>query len=189
MKFRTLMSIGALGMGLAFVAAPAQAEETSNHCVLDVSVGKLSCFNTFGAAIANATDGRVTEVPNDVRKAVDDPKLAEQLKNMSTQDDRNKYILSIEYEDSDYEDNSLIATGPYQCSASMVDIDYYLPRMPPGWNDQIGSFRTWTDVNPTGWCYVQHFEHDDFQGGWIGYSGSQGDLGGMDDETSSIRWT
>ena len=184
------------GMALAFLPATAHAEKGLGHCVLDLPAGSMSCYGTFTEAIAAATNGRVTTVPNDVHKAQDDPALKAYLAAQVAAADcpqggKDGCILSIEYEDEDFDDSTLTSRGPFTCSGPITDIDYELPQMPPGWNDQIDSFRSSTDnFGPlAGLCYVQHFEHSNFQGGWIGPSPTTAHMGGMGDQTSSIRWT
>lgn len=194
MRLRVLASIAAVGTACALLGTPAQAEEKPNNCVLDLPEATMTCYDTFTEAIAAATEGVVTDAPNDVHEAEQHGKLQEYIKEPPQPefgDPRLPYILSIEYEDDDYGDSKLIARGERQCSNPIGDVDYYLPRMPAGWNDQIGSFSAWYWISDAehSLCYVQHFEHDDFQGGWIGPSETARNMGGMDDETSSIRWT
>lgn len=195
-RIRTLVAFAALGTALAFLPATAQAEEQGNHCVIDMSGGSFACFGTFTEAISYATGGRVTTVPNDVNKAQDDPKLKAHLAEQAAAEDcpqggRDGCILSIEYEDDEFDDSSLTARGPFSCSGPVNDIDYELAQLPAGWNDRIGSFRGSTDnFGPlAGLCFVQHFRHSNFQGDWIGPSPTTAHMGNMDDETSSIRWT
>lgn len=194
MRFRTFVAVAAAGMALAFLPTTAHAQPDPRHCVIDLGTKSVSCYATFTEAISAATGGRVTTVPDDVTKVQDDPALKAYVAGQVAANCPGKdgCILSIEHEDDDYDDSSLTARGPYTCSGPVTDIDYELPVMPPGWNDQIGSFLASTDFGEPsirGLCYVQHFEHHYFQGGWIGPSGSQSQMGGMDDETSSIRWT
>lgn len=197
MRIRSLVAMAAMGTALAFLPATAQADKGLGHCVLDLPSGSMSCYGTFTEAIAAATGGRLTAVPDDVQKAQDDPALKSYLAEQAIADDcpqggKDGCILSIEYEDEDYDDSSLTARGPFRCSGPVTDVDYGAAELPAGWNDQIDSFLASTDFGEPalrGLCYVQHFEHSNFQGGWIGPSGSQSNLGGMGDETSSIRWT
>jgi hypothetical protein len=55
---------------------------------------------------------------------------------------------------------------------------------PAWWNDEISSFRNYSQ------CYSMHYEHAGFWGARIGWDyPSRGDLGCMDEETSSIQWS
>lgn len=99
------------------------------------------------------------------------------------------YVLSMEYDAPGFDGGSLTIVGDHPCSPSVDDVDYELPSLPPGADDMISSFRTWTDVPMSGLCYVQHFEDPDFQGRSIGPEASRADLGELDNQTSSIRWT
>lgn len=172
----TILAVAAAGLvGSAAHAAPAE-----RHCVVDLDDGAVSCYDTFGEALADATGGQVTALPEDLDKAVGEANAATKSGLLGGGVD---LTLSIEYEDEDFDDSTLTAKGSHECTTDYYDIDYLMPELGDYWNDQIDSFRAYSN------CWVKHFEHSEYRGAWIGPSGDQSDMGWMHDKASSIVWT
>ncbi|WP_460518344.1 hypothetical protein [Flindersiella endophytica] len=171
-------------LGVATVTAPAQAQaaEKPQHCVVDVSTAgqKMSCYDSFTTAIAKATKGRVTDAPADVRTAMRDPKLTAELNDTSFAP-AGGFVLSTEYDGSNFASDSISYTGSTGCD-EFDDVDFELAYVGDRWNDDISSYRAFSN------CLVIHWEHRDFMGRPIGPDGGRADMGFMDDEASSIQW-
>jgi hypothetical protein len=188
-----LTSVAVAGMAMTAISTPAKAATAQErHCVIDVSTpnAQASCYHTFTEAIAKATGGRVTDAPNDPAAAVKDPHLAARLNasvdKASGAGPAADVLIGIEYEDSDFEGSTYTVTAPWGCDGWHQDADWNwgLPGvLPGGWNDEIGSYRTFSG------CLAKHFEHINYAGVSTAYDAGQADMGWMDDETSSIRWS
>lgn len=77
-----------------------------------------------------------------------------------------------------------VSPDNYRCTTAGGDIDASTPRMPPGWNDRVSSFAIY------GGCWTKIFEHSNYRGDTYGYAPDTEYLvDGMNDKTSSIRWT
>jgi hypothetical protein len=179
----TFASIVVIGMGMTFAATPAQAVvQKPRHCVVDVSAAnaRMACYDSFTTAIAEATRGRVTDAPADVRKAMRDPKLIAELNDPTP---AASAVLSIEWDGSNYTGHSVTVTAPIGCTLSGDDIDWQVPSLEPGLDDQISSYMAFSG------CWVKHWEHPNYTGLSIGFDGGQADMGEMDNKTSSIQWT
>jgi hypothetical protein len=186
-----LASIAAAGMGTVAVAAPARAAGQDRHCVIDVSSpgARATCYDSFTAAIAEATGGRITDAPDNAAAAVKDPRLAARLNAPVTRSGgaapAADVLIGIEYEDSDFEGSTLTITAPAGCFGAHTDADWDwgLSSVGSDWNDEIGSYRAFSG------CLAEHFEHIDFGGVSTAYDAGRADMGWMDDEASSIRWS
>jgi hypothetical protein len=62
-------------------------------------------------------------------------------------------------------------------------VDWGIPSLPSDWNDEIGSYRTFSN------CWAKHYEHINCSGISTAYDAGQADMGRMDDETSSIQYS
>ncbi|HEY1180159.1 MAG TPA: hypothetical protein VGF17_28725 [Phytomonospora sp.] len=185
MRITTIASATVLAMaavGLTGPAAHAAPAEPARHCVVDLDDGAVNCYDTFGEALADATGGRVTALPEDLDKAVGEANAAAKS-GAGLLGGGTDLTLSIEYEDEDFDDSTLTAKGSHECTTDYYDTDYYMPELGSYWNDEIDSFRAYSN------CWVKHFEHSEFRGAWIGPSGDQSDMGWMHDKASSIVWT
>ena len=199
MRLRPLgfAAIAMVAMGIAFVATPAQAAEKPRHCVANASDANapIRCYDSFTTAIAKATGGRVTDAPDNARAALKDARLAAQLNATSTKQvaatiapqDRASLaaniVVSIEYWDSGFGGSTYTWTAPWGCTGTTSDTDWEAATLQSNWNDEIGSYRGYAN------CWVKHFEHIYFSGISTAYDGGLADMGWMDDETSSIRWS
>lgn len=197
MRIRTLAlatlaaaTMGITAMSTAAAAEQAPAPEKDRSCVMDVSSGTTSCYRTFTEAIAEATGGKIADAPADASAGVKDPRLAARLNATSKKTNTGTVnrvaadiVIGIEYEDSDFEDSSLIYSAPWGCTGPINDFDWGVASLPSGWNDQIGSYRGY------GGCWVRHFEHINYTGVFTAFDSGQADMGWMDDEASSIQWS
>ncbi|MEU8543641.1 hypothetical protein AB0C52_27240 [Streptomyces sp. NPDC048717] len=194
---RTLV---ALGLGtlatVAAVASPAVAQEPTyvpttpgRHCVADTDNGTMSCFPTYREAIAFATQGRVTDAPDDTRAAAHDKKLQERLsgprsehglklaKNSGAGLQATTRVLGTIYSDKDFGGSSLNLVGSLGCVRYPVFSGLY-----DGWNDSISSTNS-------GQCDVTLFQHADFLGFSQTYRGAVPYVGdAMNDQASSISF-
>jgi hypothetical protein len=132
-------------------AAPVTAAPTTaasgptDHCVLRAaSTGKLAapvCFDSFRAAIAFATDGRVADAPESASTAAVDPAFAARLDGAVT---AGSAVLGLEYVNVNYGGGSLTLSAAYGCDNSS-DVDWQFGSLPSGWNDRISSFRSFSN--------------------------------------------
>ncbi|MCA6091341.1 peptidase inhibitor family I36 protein [Streptomyces sp. SCA3-4] len=195
---RTLVTL-ALGTlaTLAAVSTPALAQDagsasratTSRHCVVDTDNGTKSCFGTYREAVAFATEGRVTDAPNDTRAAAHDKKLQERLSGPRgehgmklAENSRSalagaQRVLATVYQDSDFRGNSLSFTGSVGC------VRYpEFATMGSDWNDQISSVAS-------GQCSITLYQHANFLGASQTYSGGVPYIGdAMNDQASSVSF-
>ncbi|MEV4625918.1 hypothetical protein AB0J90_06475 [Micromonospora sp. NPDC049523] len=191
MRFRTLAAatIAMAALGLAFVATPAQADAQPLHCVVDVAAKSAAptCYDSFTKAIAKATGGRVTDAPNNARAAIQDQGLTAKLNATGATKDRASVavdvLIGIEYWDDDFGGSTYTFTAPWGCTGTTSDVDWEFAALPSNWNDEIGSYRGYSN------CWVKHYEHSYFGGISTSYDGGLADMGWMDDETSSLRWS
>ncbi|MCA2211927.1 hypothetical protein [Jidongwangia harbinensis] len=199
MRIRTLMltSATALGLALAPAVAPAQAAAapvpgagTSGHCVLDVSAERPApvCFGSFTEAIARATGGRIADAPADAGTALKDARFRARVEDSNARgagrsNSLADVLIGIEFEDSDFDDNEWVVTAAWGCTSSLADVDWHVAELGSYWNDQVGSYQTFSG------CRAQHFEHSHFTGISMAYDTGRADMGWMDDEASSIRWS
>ena len=95
-RLRTLTLASAIGaLGLASVVSPVHPNEKgvhgrhavnankNRHCVTDLSKrdDPTTCYDTFTAAIAAATGGRITDAPADLRVAMNDERFLARVYN------------------------------------------------------------------------------------------------------------
>jgi hypothetical protein len=190
MLSKSLLIMATAGLGLAFLATPAQAAEPDRHCVVNVSDtdAPAKCYGSFRKAIASATGGRVTDAP-DARTAKHDARFAAQLNALRPEPANGsaaqpaQIVISIEWEDSDFADSSVAFTAPYGCTDTLDDVDWQAASLSPGLDDTISSYRAFSG------CLVKHFEHANFGGESIGFDSGAAGMGWMDNKTSSIQWS
>ncbi|MEV0396981.1 hypothetical protein [Polymorphospora rubra] len=193
MRFRALpfASIALAGVMLASLAAPAQAQtaEKERHCVANLSAPHTptTCYDSFTLAIADATGGRVTDAPNNVRGAVNDPVFEARINAIGGQENGAAIMaeapISIFYDDTAFRGSSLIYTTDRDCAYPPDLWDFSASYVGNDWNDRIASFRTYR------FCRVTLFEHRDFLGlGLTWTTPWERQIGVMHDEVSSIAW-
>lgn len=179
---RTVLAVGAgttLAIGSAGVAAaqPASSSNaaTGDHCVVSAAANTPSpvtvtrCFDTLEESLSAATGGSV-------RLAAGQrvPTAADLVAAAGT-------VVGIEYKDANFGGGTLAlsatSTG-FVCSGGAF---VNFASMPSGWNDTIGSARTYSS------CKGGHFEYTN-NGGSVKICGCSG-MGALNDKTSSIRFS
>lgn len=202
MRLRTIASstFAVAAIALTAVSTPAQAASVAagtpaqaapTHCVANVAQQKapVRCYGTFTEAIAQATGGRVTDAPRSARGALDDARLVAELdasgstKAQSSSITAVSVLISIEYWDDGFSGSTYTWTAPAGCTGTTADTDWQAASLASNWNDEIGSYRGFSN------CWVRHFEHINFGGIFTAYDGGLADMGWMDDESSSLRWS
>ncbi|WP_157376783.1 hypothetical protein [Amycolatopsis balhimycina] len=189
-------SIAAAAMGMASFATPAQAEpvqhmEKDRHCVVNLSDAgaPMACYDTFTEAVATATGGRIADAPDNAAKALGDARFAARLNAAGVKKDDTGSTLaasspvSIMFDDADFGGDSLTYTADHDCTGPTNDVDFRVHLVQANWNDRFGSYKAFRN------CFLSLFEDLDWTGASIGFAGTRTDLGILDDETSSIRWS
>ena len=95
-------------------------------------------------------------------------------------------VIGTEYEHINFGGSSLNVTAPtgFVCTTTVADVERVLSSMPAGWDNRISSYRTFSN------CWARHFEHINFGGANVGFSGTSSYIGdAMNDRTSSIQWS
>jgi hypothetical protein len=91
--------------------------------------------------------------------------------------------VSIMFDDADFGGDSHIYTADHDCTGPTDNIDFHVRLVRAEWNDRYGSYQAFRN------CFLSLFEDLDWTGASIGFAGTRTDLGILDDETSSIRWS
>jgi len=181
---RILLSVSLI---LAFASAsPAYAGDAEDgregqHCVVQ-SDSSMHCFVTFRKAIAYATNGRLTDAPNDPAVALAS-KTFERRINALPETGARAVTSSIEYQHPNSEGVTL--TFNLGSCGSDTSWDYRLndiDSVDTWWDDRISSYHGYHG------CQVNHYEHPGWAGSQTGYHTSDGDMGAMEDVTSSLAW-
>lgn len=201
MRIRTLAlaSVALAAAGITAVATPAQAaEEKEVHCVgqLSASTAKVSCYDSFTVAIAEATGGRVTDAPADAAKVINDPAFAAKLDGSSLaltkgsgkapdQAGIQSVVIEIDYDYTWCCTSTFTWTAPEGCETNPLGtVKYEVPDLTAyGWNDRINAFNNYS------LCYSKHYEHAWFAGAYLGWEYGNHSLGVLDGEISSIQWS
>ena len=189
MSIRSILAAGLL-LGGAVVVVPAQAnaaEKAHDNCMLNLSTGEHACYSTFREAIAHGTNGQVTNAPFSARTAAADKTLATKLSGPQVAGPglETSYILSVEYQLSDYsgESYTFFADAPCvedgQRDFTVNDIRDY----DPWWNDRISSFDGFNT------CDVNHYENQVVNGGdTTGAKPYMATMGAMDNKTTGLTF-
>jgi hypothetical protein len=213
-----LASIAIVALGLANGAAPtttttttttttaqqgkvnrAKTAKKAGHCVtiLTKTDNPTICYDTFTAAMAAVTGGKVTDAPADVRAAMKDQGLLARLNVSSDKKEKGTarvqlssgeridvHVLTI-YCDNDFSGcvgaHSATFSGP-PCDDTLFTEppENKIPYVGDDWNDDFESFRGFNG------CWAQVFEHANFGGASLPFASERRDLGVLDDEASSI---
>lgn len=190
-KFRRVAAVGALTAALtsatvvpAAADARAEAGPGGPHCVVKHD-SSTDCFQTFREAIAHATGGRLTDVPNDPAAALAS-KTFERRINALSRIDAQAAVSSIEYQHPNYNSGGgKTLTFRLGRCGSDTSWDYRLSdidNISTWWDDRISSYRGYNG------CQVNHYEHPNWSGAQTGYHSNDGDMGAMEDVTSSLAW-
>ncbi|MDK0524569.1 hypothetical protein [Streptomyces sp. ML-6] len=173
-------------------AAAAPQKEPQSHCVVDTATRKTTCYDTFRESIAAATGGRINNASQE--EAAKDKHFLDKLNASAkapagTQSSRTSasaaspFVLSIFYDDWDYEGSSLTSTGNAACKND-GKWDYQQNYIESGWNNHVTSLKLFSN------CYVELFSGANFTEArqfftsdtrWVGEA--------MDNQASSVAWT
>lgn len=207
-KYVVTLAVAALvlltGSQLTAVAA------TTQHCVLHLSQGKtFDCYTTFTEAIADGTNGRVTDAPKAVNMTTGvDSTLRAKLDAAAVPSGSRQTraaggtVIGVEYVHSDFRPSSWTVEVDWGCDTNTDTDDWLLDSLGGTWlNDEISSYQTFANC----WA-APHYEH----AGWSGVRGgiyfphtqevrNMAEVIGvradesfacycMNDATSSIKW-
>jgi len=155
-------------------------------CATNLSTQETSCFETFTAAIAHATGGRVADAPNDAHAYATDVALRDRVERIAGLHPAAAYFIGAQYKDANYRGDVWVYYGDHPCAAGFGSSpEYEAAVMPSGWNDEISSFIAGTGCKEVlyaeGGC-MGH-ESDVNQADFEAYVGDA-----MNDQTSCIRW-
>lgn len=173
---RMSCAVGALAAGLIplAMATSASAATAESHCWMDLSSGQTRCFSSFQRVVDAVSGGRVT-----VSKGATSLSEAQRAKIAATA--AAPYVLGTWFQDANYGGSSYLVTGNTDCDTN-ADVDYQIGTMPPGWNDQISSFKSY------GLCATRIWENT-FSGASYGFYVNSSYVGdAMNDRASSIQW-
>lgn len=95
-------------------------------------------------------------------------------------------VVGIQFEHSNYGGATYthsVTTNGYACTQTVGDVDVQFPTFPSSWNDEISSFRGYTN------CASKNYEHSYYGGAAYGYYIYSSNLGVLNDETSSVRYS
>jgi len=188
MQRRLPLVLAMAGLLLSYPGIAAASAATTQHrsdsrtsyCVAkampagSAATPAVACFATFAASIRAATDGRV-RLPGRARPGSVTP---DQINAAAGPAPATVYILSIDYQNSDYGGNSLTWTQSSKCGT------FQASSMPSGWNDIVSS------VQASSGCATTLFWNINFGSPTypIAKNGSKATLGVFNDETSSQSW-
>jgi hypothetical protein len=140
-------------------AAAAPPASAAPHCALVAGATAARCFDTYRAAVAYGTGGRVTDAPVSARSAALDPAFARSMSALPAATAKAaSLLLGTEYANANFGGASLSLFGATRCDNSS-DADFRFASLPAGWNDRITSFRSFSN------CAQQLFRNTNFGGG------------------------
>lgn len=180
----TVLVISAAGMltaaplASASSASPIGASAVGHNCVQAAAhAGEASaaaiCFTRFDDAVSFATGGTVHLANAATSRQVTATELASASPLASG-------IISIMYADYNFGGDSHIWTGATCTSTN----SYQNPSMPSGWNDRVGSVRTYLNCK-NDLYYDPNYANVVFH---IAANTNQASLGAMNDNASSLKW-
>ncbi|WP_041330131.1 hypothetical protein [Roseiflexus castenholzii] len=163
------------------------AQEQGEHCVVYAEatapgssaapVAWRGCYPTF-EAIAVATDGRVHLPPS----ASPDDLSDDMLHSQSATDvhpAQSSFVLTIEYDDTNYRGASLTTTGMMPCPSD--GSAFLLPSL-GAWDNRIESVRLYSNCNR-----AFHYENESYGGNYGDYRSDTPDMTSMRNQASSLK--
>ncbi len=161
---------------LAAGAAPSSAQ----HCVAQaLPAGRaaapvVTCYATFAQSVRAATRGRVSLPASAAPGSV----TPDQLNGGPLVPDTT-YVLSIDYSGTNFSGSTLTWTQSSKCGS------FQASSMPGGWNDVVQSVAAYSN------CANTLYQNINFGGRTykIAKNGSSGNLGSMNKQTSSEKWS
>jgi hypothetical protein len=166
----------------------------NRHCVTDLSKpdAPTTCYDTFTAAIAAATRGRVTDAPADSRKALKDERFMARVYNtpdkeketIQTQDAppqaRIFGVVGTIFYDENFDGSS--RTWSQESCDDFASIDWEVSYVGDDWNDDFQSAKGGNN------CQMRVFEHSGFGGASTPWFWENPWLGVLEDEGSSLQF-
>ena len=186
-------SLGVVAAVLAiggFAASPASAKPdklraAEQHCVVNVETGEAQCFATFQESITQATGGRVTDAPNDVKAAMTDGKLAAELDNGGV--GAQSVTIGIEFFFEQFGAPTLTFTGSHACTTTTADLDFRAAPMPfldgHDWSNNIRSYQAFNN------CFQRMWDDPGCTGLLRAFASTTADLMLARDRTECIDWS
>jgi len=144
---RSVLSVPVLFLLLTGVSVPlagpaaAAPAEAGKHCVLAAGAAAATCYDSFPAAIAAVTKGRV-RAPDSATAAATDPAFAAALSADAVT--ASSVITGVEYANINYGGSTLTLYASGRCDDN-IDADYVWNTLPSGWNDRISSFKSYNN--------------------------------------------
>lgn len=188
MTVRTLSAAGgvaALALGGVVCVSPAAqaAAPPASHCVQNLKTGTTNCFDTFTAAISDATRGRVDSAPAGVPDAKQRAALNRTLRSEGLQAD-GEVIQGTFFDDRDFGGSSWTVVGAGLCDGSDGVVNYQTNTI-DGWADRISSVQPWANCKI--WLYPEPDLGGDRDGPFTQNTGWVGSM--MDDRTKSVGFS
>ena len=157
-------SVAAVAATCLLGMAPAYADDSVQHCWLDVEAATSQCFQTQAEVLAqiDAQDAQRSQ--------------SELVSPAAT------VILGQVFEDANYGGSSYTFTASSGCDTN-ADVDWQVSSMPSGWNDRVTSFKSFND------CATRIWSDTGYSGSTYGFVVNSTNVGTtMNDQTSSIQW-
>jgi hypothetical protein len=138
----------------------------------DAGAPTMTCYDTFAAAIAAATGGRVHLPASATPRTVSIGRIN------AGASPGNTYVLSVDYKNASFQAPSLTWTQSQQCGS------YQASSMPTGWNDVVSSVATYSG------CANTQYKNINFGGATfsVGRDSQAASMGSFNDSTSSEKW-
>ncbi|MGG8410227.1 peptidase inhibitor family I36 protein [Streptomyces sp. 12297] len=190
---RAAIVIASAGLAIASTTASASASPTTPrgpkagaHCVAHVSTHTTTCYDTFREAIADATDGRVTDAPAVPGKAARDKAFVAELNAPAgarvAASAEGGVVGAVFYWDWNYGGASWTVEIPERCKDNGTWDWGYTDLS--GWNDAISS------VLPANNCWVALYSDIYYNGTNQLYTNATPYVGdAMNDRASSVQLT
>ena len=141
------------------------------------STTPVRCYRTFAEAISAATHGRVQVTAGQRSRPLTDAEMAAPA--AMPNGTAATYVLAVDYKDAGFGGSTYTWTSTVTCAQGY---SFNQATMPSGWNDTIGSVRTYSGCNQDMY-YNANYGQPVYQ--VVG--GSASSLGALNDQTSSER--
>jgi len=172
--------ISAPALQPAAAAEPYGSAARTEHCVQDLSDGIQRCFATFTEAIAVATDGAVTDAPEQAAEAMADPTFARRIEAADAVGAASS-VLGISWEHINYGGSSVSWTASYGCD-DYLDVDWQVGNVGSTWNDRISSAQSFSH------CQSKYWENQYYTGSSTSWFTNASLFGTMNDKATSIQF-
>jgi len=173
---------------------PNTGEKTrAEHCTLNAATGAKRCFDTYTAAIAHASGGKIDDAPASARAAAHDGRLHAEMRKLSaarsaagarSEDVGTEGVIrGTIYEDKEFGGDSQTIYGPGLCDGKDSDDDTQLS-LEEGWKNRVSS------VQPWGGCTLWLYSEPDLKGDKDGpYKENTPDVGPqLEDRVQSVAF-